>query len=87
MTINVPDDDRSLAQPPSPDEQRKLVDMITGHMEQPCETEHGNLRDFYIREAERLIEKGIITDPVERVRLEKTIQLAKNVRDFEQENL
>ncbi len=60
---------------------REIVDFIIKHIDNPCEVNIGeevhNIREFYIREAERFIDennKGKITDPEQIERLRKKIQ-------------
>jgi len=59
----------------------EIVSFLIGHINEPCEVDVGdkthNIRDFYIREAERLLdgsnEKRLI-DPEQIERLKKKIQ-------------
>jgi len=62
---------------PTPDEDKELVNLMLFHMANPCGTEHGNIRSFYIRESERLIEKNIVKDTIQLERLKTAINMAK----------
>ena len=59
----------------------EVVTILIEHIDKPCETTVGgevrNIREFYIREAERLLDeknKKKITDPEQIERLKKKIQ-------------
>jgi hypothetical protein len=59
----------------------EIVTFLIGHIDKPCEVNVGeevkNIREFYIREAERLLDENTkekITDPEQIERLRKKIQ-------------
>jgi hypothetical protein len=55
---------------------RQVVDFFGRHIVDPCGTEAGNLRDFYIREAERV--RTSFSDLNAKGDLERLINLYKN---------
>ncbi len=71
------------------DEQQKevtdqeFVDFLIPHLQEPCRTEAGNLRSFYIREAENALQK--IKDPLAYQRLESALKIAKLVLKAEEQ--
>jgi len=63
---------------------REIVDFIIKHIDSPCEVNIGeevhNIREFYIREAERFLDEGNkqkIKDPKQIERLKEKIQKYK----------
>ena len=60
-----------------------IVDRFIGHLMEPCRTEHGNIRSFYIREARRMLERNMVRLPEARQRLESAIRIAELVRKVE----
>ncbi|MBU3934700.1 hypothetical protein KKC00_01920 [Patescibacteria group bacterium] len=64
----------------------EIVTLLSGHIDNPCEVNVGeevhNIRDFYIREAERLLDENTkekITD------LEQIERLKKKIQEYRQE--
>ena len=65
----------------SPDDDKDAVDKFLPHLAAPCGTDAGNLREFYIREGERMLET--LTDPQEIERLSQGIDIAKKLLEVE----
>lgn len=64
---------------------KELADALIGHLAQPCETAEGlNLRQTYIQEAQRALDLNVITDPIERQRMEDALRMAQLFSDVEE---
>lgn len=64
-------------------DERAFVDSFIEHLTQPCGVPEGNLRSFYIREAERVLEEGSVKDRIECERLKSAVRMAKVFLDIE----
>lgn len=78
--VNVPSD-RDPAEDAT--DERAFVERLIGHMAQPCGTDEGNLRSFYIREAEAALAQGKVSSPHHRAMREGAIRMAKRLKDAE----
>lgn len=60
------------------DDDKAIVDSMEFHLANPCSTPQGqNIRPFYIREAQRLLDTNSVRDPIQRERLSSAIRIAK----------
>ncbi|OGI94719.1 hypothetical protein A3I84_00270 [Candidatus Nomurabacteria bacterium RIFCSPLOWO2_02_FULL_36_8] len=54
----------------------QIVLFISGHIMEPCKDEKGNnIRDFYMREAQRYLDENVITEPIARKTLKDIIDV------------